>query len=231
MKYCVVNADDFGMSRGINRGILEAHFNGVVTSTSLAVNMPFSEEAAYLSIDAPDLSVGLHINLTGESPDPIAALSYLNNFKGELDRQFQRFYELLNRPPTHLDSHQNVHRDPRLLPLFLELSRQYQLPLREYSSVRYFPSFYGYWDGETHLEQISVESLVQMLETEFKKGYTELSCHPGYIDPNFQSFYAIERETELRTLCDPRIKQKILELNIELINFRDFSRHLKERIR
>ena len=223
MKYCVVNADDFGMSQGINRGILEAHFNGIVTSTSLVVNMPFSEEAAFLSRDAPDLSVGLHINLTGESPDPIIALNNINDFWGEIDRQFQRFHELMNRPPTHLDVHQNVHREPRLLPFVLDLSRLHRLPLREYSLVRYFPNFYGYWEGETHLEQISVESLAQMLETEFKEAYTELSCHPGYMDSNFQSFYAIERETELRTLCDPRIRQKISELNIELINFRDIG--------
>jgi predicted glycoside hydrolase/deacetylase ChbG (UPF0249 family) len=46
MKYCIVNGDDFGASRGINRGIVEAHCHGVLTSTSLMVNMPATEEAA-----------------------------------------------------------------------------------------------------------------------------------------------------------------------------------------
>ena len=105
----------------------------------------------------------------------------------------------------------------RLLPLFLELARQYRLPLREHSPVRYFSEFYGQWDGETHPEQISVDSLVEMLETEVREGLMELSCHPGYVDPDFESVYAIERETELRTLCDPLVKQKLAELGIQRI--------------
>jgi chitin disaccharide deacetylase len=221
MKYCIVNADDFGMSPGINRGILEAHQRGIVTSTSLVVNTAASAEAATLSRDAPDLSVGLHVNLTDESADPIRALDQYTDFPAELERQLRHFQKLMGQMPTHLDSHQNVHRDPRLRPCFLEIARQYRLPLREHSQVRYFSSFYGQWDGETHLEQISVESLMHMLETKFGDGFTELSCHPGYVDADFESFYALEREAELRTLCDPRIRQKLNELDIQLVSFRD----------
>jgi predicted glycoside hydrolase/deacetylase ChbG (UPF0249 family) len=130
--------------------------------------------------------------------------------------------------PTHLDSHHNVHRDSRLLPHFLELARQYGLPLREHSPVREFSKFYGQWDGETHLEQISGESVVDMLETEFREGFTELGCHPGYVDPDFESVYAIERETELRTLCDPIIQEKLVELQIQLIGFRDLGKILSD---
>ena len=63
MKYLIVNADDFGASRGIDRGIIEAHQRGVLTSTSLLVNATASGEAAELSRSAPDLSVGLHADL------------------------------------------------------------------------------------------------------------------------------------------------------------------------
>jgi hypothetical protein len=59
-----------------------------------------------------------------------------------------------------------------------------------------------------------------MLETKFPPGFTELSCHPGYFDPDFESAYSIERETELQTLCDPVIKEKLAELQIQLISFR-----------
>jgi len=222
MKYCVVNADDFGMSRGINHGILEAHQRGIVTSTSLIVNMPFSLEAAILGRTVPEMSVGLHVNLTGESADPAAAVSDFVDYRLELEQQLRCFRRLMGCLPTHLDAHQNVHRDPRLLPLFLELAGRYEFPLRGYSGVRYFSSFYGQWDdGETHLEQISVESLSQMLETEFGEGITELSCHPGYVDEGFPSFYCREREAELQTLSDPSIKRKIAELGIQLISFRE----------
>ena len=59
-----------------------------------------------------------------------------------------------------------------------------------------------------------------MLETEFGEGITELSCHPGYPDPHFASSYCTERETELRTLCDPLIRRVLVEQSIQLINYR-----------
>jgi predicted glycoside hydrolase/deacetylase ChbG (UPF0249 family) len=59
-----------------------------------------------------------------------------------------------------------------------------------------------------------------MLETEFGEGITELSCHPGYVDPYFSSSYSTEREVELRTLCDPLIRRVLVEQSIELTNYR-----------
>jgi len=223
MKYCIVNGDDFGASRGINRGIVEAHCHGVLSSTSLMVNRPASEEAAILSRELPELSIGLHVNITTEDGELVVDLAAPDECRAELYRQLERFQDLMGRLPTHIDSHHNVHRSPQLLPHFLDLAQQYRLPLREHSLVRYFPSFYGQWDGETHLEQISVENLVQMVETEFREGFTELSCHPGYVDPEFSSTYSIERETELQTLCSPIIRSKLAELQIQLIGFRELD--------
>ena len=65
-RFLVVNADDFGYSPGINRGILECHTNGIVTSTSCMVTGYAVEEAAAISADHPDLSVGLHWDVFGE---------------------------------------------------------------------------------------------------------------------------------------------------------------------
>jgi chitin disaccharide deacetylase len=213
VKYLIVNGDDFGASCGINRGIIEAHRCGILTSASFLVKMPASEEAALLSRDLPNLSVGLHVSLIN--------LADADHCRAELRRQLCRFKELIGRLPTHLNSHRNVHRDPRLRSHFVDLARDYGLPMREHSPVRYFSSFYGQWNGETHLEQISVQRLAQMLETEVREGFTELSCHPGYADPKFQSTYSIERETELRTLCDPLIREVLTERQINLISFRE----------
>ena len=229
MKYLIINGDDFGASRGINRGILEAHRRGILTSASLIINMQGSEEAAYLGRDLPDLSIGLHVNFTNEGGEAVVDLADSDRCGAELQRQFRSFQVLMGRLPTHLDSHHNVHRDPRLLPRFLDLARRHGLPLREHSPARYFSEFYGQWDGATHLEQISVESLTRMLKTEVQEGFTELSCHPGYIDQDFRSVYSIEREAELRTLCDPRVREVLAERQIRLINFRDFGAILMDR--
>src|SRR5206468_3886617 len=55
MKYLVVNADDFGACAGVNRGIVEANRHGIVTSASLMVEMPGSEEAAAMTQECPAL--------------------------------------------------------------------------------------------------------------------------------------------------------------------------------
>ena len=221
MRCLIVNGDDFGASRGVNRGILDAHRRGILTSASLMVNMPGSEEAALLAGGAPELSVGIHLNLTNEDGPPVVDLDNSRACRHELDGQIERFRELLGRLPTHVDSHHNVHRRPLLRPLFVDLAGRYGLPLREHSAVRYFSSFYGQWGGETHLEQLSPETLQRMLREEIGDGVTELACHPGFLDPGFQSVYAIEREAELRTLCDPTLRQTLRELGFRLIGYRE----------
>jgi len=59
-----------------------------------------------------------------------------------------------------------------------------------------------------------------LLETEVVDGVTELSCHPGYCDPQLRSSYRIEREVELRTLCDPAVREFLTARQIRLVNFR-----------
>src|SRR5213594_3271209 len=111
MKYLIVNGDDFGASHGINRGIMEAHERGILTSASLLVNAPASEEAAALSHAAATLSVGLHAHLPDHGGQPAADSP--GRLRQQLRAQFRRFERLMGRVPTHLDSHHNVHRDPK----------------------------------------------------------------------------------------------------------------------
>ena len=221
MRYLIVNGDDFGAGEGVNRGILAAHRGGILTSASLMVNMPGSEAAAFLAREAPGLSVGIHVNLTDERGDPVVDLEDARACRAELLRQLARFQDLVGRQPTHVDSHHNVHRRPALRPLFVEVASRYDLPLREHSGVRYFSSFYGQWDGETHLEQVSVDTLRRMLCDEIGDGVTELACHPGYADGELSSGYSAEREAELRTLCDPAVREIVREQGFRLIGFRE----------
>ena len=221
--YLIVNGDEFGASRGINRGILEVHREGILTSASLMVDMPASEEASRLVRRTPDLSVGVHVAVTCESGAPRFDWDDADRCGAELARQLERFEKLTAELPTHLDAHHNVHRDPRLLPHFLELARRVGLPLREHSPVRYFSEFYGQWDGEPHPEQISVESLLRMIEAEFTTGSSELSCHPGYVDADFPTGYSDERELERRTLCHPSVRARLDALGVRLVGFRDLD--------
>src|SRR5947208_16535541 len=62
----IVNADDFGASAGVNRGIVDCHTRGVLTSASLMVTGRAAREAAAMSRDHPALGVGLHWDVWGE---------------------------------------------------------------------------------------------------------------------------------------------------------------------
>ncbi|MGH7149503.1 MAG: carbohydrate deacetylase [Planctomycetota bacterium] len=223
MKYLIVTGDDFGASPGVNRGILEAHRRGILTSTSVMVDMPWSEEAGALARVAPDLSVGLHVQLDGKGEAPTPPGDCL----AEILRQLRRFEELLGRPPTHIDSHHNVHRHPWSLPAFREAAALCARPLRWESAVRCVSSFYGRWGGESHPEQIGVEYLLRLVRTEFGEGATELCCHPGYADPDLRSSYFAEREIERATLCDPAVRAALEERGIALIGFRDLPPGLR----
>jgi predicted glycoside hydrolase/deacetylase ChbG (UPF0249 family) len=212
VKWLIITGDDFGMSPGINLGIVEAHHCGILTSASLLVNRPACEEAAALARECPALSLGLHLELATDDPERVRA---------QIERQVVRFVELVGALPTHLDSHHNVHHDPRVLPQVLAWALRSAVPVRGHSEIRHVSKFYGQWGGETHLEQIGVEGLLRLLDTEVRDGVTELACHPGYVEPGFLSSYAAEREVELRTLCDHRVRQAISDMAICLIGFRD----------
>jgi predicted glycoside hydrolase/deacetylase ChbG (UPF0249 family) len=212
MKWLIVTADDFGMSRGVNRGIIEAHRAGILTSASLLVDAAASDDAAALTRDWPTLSVGLHLNLDRHGPEAVPR---------ELERQLARFMALVGTAPTHVDSHHDVHHDPRVLPHVLAWARETSVPVRGHSGIRHLSAFYGQWGGETHVEQISVEGLLRLLDTEVGEGVTELTCHPGYVDPDLVSSYTTEREVELETLCHPRVRGAVVANHIHVLGFAD----------
>jgi len=224
MKYLVVNADDFGACTGVNRGIVEAQGRGIVTSASLMVEMPGSEEAARLARQCPALSIGLHVWFGDGQREPAADLSDPAACRASLEAQLVRFTKLMGRRPTHLDSHHHVHTHPSFLSHFRETADRCGIPLRECSGVRYCSRFYGQWAGDHHPEQVSVAGLIQILATEVGDGVTELACHPGCADPALVSSYTIERVLELRTLCDDRVRDFLDGRGIALVGFGEVPR-------
>lgn len=210
MGYLIVTGDDFGLSPGVNRGIIEAHRRGVLTSTSLMVLRLACAEAVALARECPDLSVGLHLDLDRGAGDASAVRD-----------QFVRFERAVGRPPTHVDGHRDCHLRPEWLPDVLTYARRCGIPVRGRSAVARLGRFYGRWGGRTHLEQVRVESLIDILCTGLPDGFTELICHPGYVDESLQSGYAREREVELATLCDPRVRAAVRAAGARLIGFRD----------
>lgn len=221
-KHLIFNADDFGASTGVNRGILECHTRGVVTSASLMVTGRAVREAVSMSRDNPALAIGLHWDVWGEDEREFD-LQNLTVVREEFQRQIDRFQHLLGRMPTHVDSHRHAHREKTLMPLFQELVEPLGVPLRDGGAVRFVGGFYAQWEwGVTNLEYVSVPFLLQMLREEIADGWTEFSCHPGYVSPDYAAVYLSEREAEVHTLTDPIVRRTIQELDIRLMSYADY---------
>jgi predicted glycoside hydrolase/deacetylase ChbG (UPF0249 family) len=224
-RYLIVNADDFGQSPGVNRGVIQAYEKGILTSASLMVRWPAATEAADYARRNPNLGVGLHLDFgewayrAGEwlplyrvvdESDPCAV-------GAEIRRQLDQFEQLVGRLPTHVDSHQHGHRNPPASTLLGEILDGRGIAVRDLS-IPYCGQFYGQDDnGAPHPEWISVENLVR-IASEIGPGATELGCHPAAA-ADLDTMYAIERLTELATLCDTRVRHAIAEMAIQLKSF------------
>jgi hopanoid biosynthesis associated protein HpnK len=153
MKQLIVNADDFGLTQGVNKGILDAHRYGIVTSTSLMANGEAFDEAVAISRRAPRLSVGVHLVLTQGFPvSRPSAIPSIVDRAGQLYLAPRRLLNRLVAPrvslceievelraqiakvlqagirPTHLDGHKHVHVLPGVAEIVIRLAQEFGIP-------------------------------------------------------------------------------------------------------
>jgi predicted glycoside hydrolase/deacetylase ChbG (UPF0249 family) len=281
----IVNADDYARAPGVSRGILQAHREGIVTSTTVMVNQPGAqgqlEEALASQLDSTEtgtsLGVGLHLAFTSwrpvSPPETIPGLVDqnglfldqhtlwarapqipLDNLQTELAAQVDQFELWAGHLPDHLDCHHFVHLYPPFFQVYSDLAARLHRPLRVpfpaetdlRRAVRTLPFLEGFpYDlvrgmivTDTNLlqarglaypdhfvatffgrEALTLEFLLALLDS-LPEGISELMCHPGYDDPALaSSSYRLERETELALLTHPRVRQRIADLQIELVTF------------
>lgn len=228
-KCLIVNADDFGQTRGINRGIIEAYEQGIVTSASLMVRCEAAAEAASYAREHPSLSTGIHIEVgewkcehgTWTPVYEVVPTNERNAIVAEVSRQLTLFREMLGRTPTHIDSHQDQHLREPLRSVLVAESHKLEVPLRKVSAdIRYCGEFYGQSpEGLPRPGAITVSNIIQLL-SHLPSGVTELSCHPGFGSDLVKTMYRDERELELAVLCDPRVRAALEANGIELCSFR-----------
>jgi predicted glycoside hydrolase/deacetylase ChbG (UPF0249 family) len=218
MRRLIVNADDFGLSEGVDDGIIEAHVRGVVTSTSLMVDRPAASHAASVARRHPALSVGLHFE-EEESVDLDDPAQAARAFAGQL----KRFRALTGRDPTHVDSHHHVHAEGERMQTFRSLVAPLGVPLRHDGHVAYIGGFYAQWEERvTKLRYVSRPFLVSLVRDEALEDVTELGCHPARLTGDFHSLYEREREVELATLTSPGLREEIEALGVRLVSFHDW---------
>lgn len=246
----IVNADDFGLSRGQNYGIIEACRRGVVTSTTALVNGEAAEHAAQLSRDVPALGVGMHFVLTLGMPlSPMPGLTRdgqlgkwiwelaeqdalpLEEITRELDCQFNRFVDVFGKEPTHIDSHHHVHMIPAIFPLVAEFARRKGVAMRVDRDVQALHglSFFSVpttdgFSSAFYGEGIDEALFLKVLDDSAARGErsVEVMAHPAFVDNTVRkSAYCWPRLAELDVLTSASLKYAIAERGYRLGTFRD----------
>lgn len=243
MRRLIVNADDFGRAPGVSRGIVEAHREGIVTSTTLMVNLPWSRDASDLAARTPTLGVGLHLSfcygesLASDAPsllgddgllerdlDRLRGRLLVEDVEREARAQLERFRKLSGRNPTHLDSHQHVHTWPEVYDTIGQIAQENDLPLRAIEpghrdrlrqlGVRTTDHFAGqFFAPGSMTADLLLDALASLPD-----GTIELMCHPGIDDEHLaDSSFRRQREAELRLLCRADVRQALA--GVELITY------------
>lgn len=236
----IVNADDFGISKGVNYGIYDSHLHGIVTSTSMMITMPEVQHAIELSEKVPSLKIGLHLNITLGKPltECKSLIKPNGNFYKPLENpnqddfceeeiyqeflaQYLMFVKQLGKKPTHVDSHLYAHQKyEKAKSAVIRLAKEKDIPVRALDIEGYRPTkfldFFKYKSGDD-LFAIFKDNLPNIMEHEI----CELMVHPGYIDDFLleSSTYNLPRAEEIDVLTSTRLKQLIKDNNINLVNF------------
>ncbi|MEH7611061.1 chitin disaccharide deacetylase [Gottfriedia acidiceleris] len=238
MTKLIVNADDFGYSKGVNYGIIEAHLNGIVNSATMMMNMYAVEHGIELAKLHPTLGLGVHLVLTAGKPlltglqtivdqnGDFLKNSYwydnpvinVDEVEKEWDAQIQKFISYgLN--PSHLDSHHHVHMIPILHPVIAKLSQKYNLPVRispksQIDGITPFTDqlltdFYGSDIPINYFETIE-DRINNRIES------VEVMVHPALIDNYLKNgtSYCFERLTELDILTNSKLPE-----GVELVKY------------
>lgn len=242
----IVNADDFGLTRGVNLGIIEAFQQGIVRSTTLMMGMPAVEHAAHLALQNPSLKVGVHLRLTTGRPmaDNVGSLmdktgtgkqgqlqpqgQFWDNqtmspdhIEKELRAQIEHFLKL-GIPLSHLDGHHHCHRHPQVAPVATRLAEEYQVPVRPaQESTLYRHTTLGFSDA-FYGDELTPETLLNIVKKHLSYVQVlEMMAHPALVDESLlkASGYAIPRTRELAILTDPALSQALSDMGVSITDY------------
>jgi hopanoid biosynthesis associated protein HpnK len=149
MKEVILNADDFGLTRGVNEGIVRAHRDGILSSTTLMANGDAFEHAVELAQSNPELGVGCHLVLiSGKSVAPAGEVRSLVDRNGNLPASLPSFVAKVTSgkirtddiatelraqiqkirasgiEATHVDTHKHTHAHPRVLNVVCRVAKE-----------------------------------------------------------------------------------------------------------
>jgi chitin disaccharide deacetylase len=237
MAALIFNADDLGLSPGVNKGIVDCYKNGVVNSASLMTTTKYFEEAVALIKEHNLSNIGLHFNLTEGKPllqkhktiidvegNFIRSICDKKNIDiTEIEQELETQYKMAIDAGvliTHFDSHHHVHMSALLNLAFLKLANKYDKPLRKVSNtyrhpLRRLKHYLRFKNHQFYTSSFSAEfydkkATFNVLKSIINnsRGSIEIMCHPGYQD-NENGVYNIQRQQEMKVLLNSDLNKVI----------------------
>jgi predicted glycoside hydrolase/deacetylase ChbG (UPF0249 family) len=235
----IVTADDVGLHRGMTEGAIRAHRDGIVTACSVVANGAAFDDAVARLRDVPSLEVGVHLTLVEERS--LTGMRFPRSYAGfvlgrkdfaaierEMRAQIERVLATGLRV-THLNGHQHLHMWPGVFRITMRLANDYGIGyvrrVRDrggkggvvrrllIAALNAFGSG-GSTIGVMEAGHLTADRIIDLLP--YVGGTTELVTHPGVgVDAYRHWRYAWDAETE--ALCDPRVRQAIVDGGIELV--------------
>ncbi|ALP03337.1 cellobiose-phosphate degrading protein [Clostridium sp. HMSC19D02] len=242
MTKIIINADDFGYCEAVNYGIISAHNNGIVRSTSMMANMPGVEHGVGLLKENKTLNCGVHMTLSCGRPllsnlktivdkdgffirritDEIIEKMDCDEIYRELCAQIDRV-KGLGIDISHLDSHHHIHTLVSLKSVIEKIVTKYNLPIRggfeynlEYSKVvPLIDSFYK--------ENVSEEYFIKNIDEIMKYDVVDIMSHPAFLDDYIlnSTSYAIDRTKEHKILTSKKVKEFLEKNGLVISSYRD----------
>lgn len=246
----IINADDFGLCKSVNEGILKSFKDGVVTSTTMLANTDGFSDAVKI-YNENQLNVGIHLTLTIGNPvdksvktivDENGHFYNLSNFeknldsfsKDEIEREFLAQIEKIERQGiiiSHIDTHHHIHKHKKISDVICNIALQKNIPLRNVSKDIDLKSLNikttDYFDETFYKDAVSLDSIIDLIEKyDVQKDITlEIMSHPSILGEDLYliSSYNDFRKKELDILCSPELKKYLKENNIEIISYRTLN--------
>ena len=239
----IVNADDFGLTRGVSAGILTAHRHGIVTSTTVLVTADVDRGELAAARDA-GLGMGLHVNLTLGRPltnarslvdasgrfvrdaRRAAQRAAVKDVEREVGAQIDKFLTLVRRGPTHLDTHHHVGLHEPVTGVVLAAAKRLGVPVRSQNGGARARARAAGLRTPDHFFGESGPGAYWTLATTLERlrdlppGASEFMAHPGVFDEALAfSRYARQRETELVGVGTAAARSAAMALGITLCDF------------
>jgi len=246
-KRLIVNADDFGFTPGVNRGIIAAHRQGILTAATLMANGDAFDDAVRLAREAPTLDVGCHLVLiSGRSllppygPLPGSVKELLGALVARRIRLFDELAAQVRKvlaaglAPTHLDTHKHTHLAPPVLDAVARVAEEFRIrwvrrtllpACFERVLMRHGCRATDHFAGYRLTGRFHTAELVRLIRG-LRDGVTEFMCHPGYCGDELRAARTRlkeSRQRELEALVAPETRAALVEQSVELVNYRDLE--------